>query len=124
MISPKISLTILSLTALALVIPNHSYAKKQSCTDFEKHFKELATLEKTFSTLKRQKSGMEGSSSLIKEAGTDLLDLRVPLVALDPQKERSNHLAKCQSASEKFIQDLPDAQKSLAELKAFGPMLG
>lgn len=120
----KTSLTILSLAALTLSTPNHSYAKQQSCKDFEKHFKTLATLERTFSDLKRQKSEMEGSRSLLKDAGTDLLELRIPLVALDPQKERSNHLAKCRSASETFVQELPEAQQSIAELRALGPMLG
>ena len=120
----KTTLTFLSLTALTLFIPAQSYAKPQSCADFEKHFKKLSSLEREFSNLKIQKLEMEGSRSLIKEAGTDLLELRVPLVAKDPQKERPDHLLKCRSASQEFTKDLPEAQKSLAELRAFGPMLG
>ena len=121
---PRITFTFLSIAALTLVVPPHGYAKQQACADFEKHFKKLADLEKEFSSLKRQKLDMEGSRALIKEAGTDLLELRIPLVAMDPPKERPNHLEKCRSASEEFTKDLPDAQKSLAELRAFGPMLG
>ncbi|HBN22294.1 MAG TPA: hypothetical protein DD412_03555 [Holosporales bacterium] len=120
----QLTYTLLSITVLTLVASPYSYAKQQACADFEKHFRKLANLEKEFSSLKHKKLGMEGSRTLIKEAGTDLLELRVPLVAMDPQKKRPNHLAKCRSASQEFTKDLPDAQKSLAELRAFGPMLG
>ena len=120
----KTTLTLLSLAALTLITPTSGHAKQQACADFEKHFRKLANLEKEFSSLKHKKIEMEGSRALIKEAGTDLLELRVPLVAMDPQTSRPNHLEKCRSASQEFIKELPEAQKSLAELRAFGPMLG
>lgn len=120
----KTGLTILSTTLFITLTSSNGYAKEQSCANFEKYFQTLAKLEKKFSALKWKKSDMEGARTLIKKAGTDLLDLRIPLVALDPQSKRPNHPMKCRTASEKFIEELSDAQKSLAELQAFGPMLG
>lgn len=116
--------TFLTLTAIILITPTHSYAKQQACADFEKHFQKLSSLERQFSTLKHKKIEMEGARSVIKEVGTDLLEARVPLVAMDPQKKRPNHLTKCRSASEEFTKELQEAQESLAELRAFGPMMG
>lgn len=120
----QIICTVLSIIPLILITPKHGHAKQQACADFEKHFRKLTTLEKEFSSLKHKKLEMEGSRALIKEAGGNLLELRIPLVAMDPQKARPNHLEKCRSASQEFTKDLPDAQQSLSELRAFGPMLG
>lgn len=119
-----VTFTYLTLTAFTLMTPTYSYAKQQACADFEEHFQKLSNLEKTFSALKHKKIDMEGGRSLIKEVGAELLEARVPLVAMDPLKERPNHLSKCRSASEAFAKEISEAQKSVAELRAFGPMLG
>ena len=116
--------TFSSIAILTLLVPIDSYAKSEPCSEFERHFKALSTLERQFSRLKHKKINMQGARSVINEAVGELLEARVPLVAMDPQKARPNHRAICRSASEKFKKELQEAQESLAELRAFGPMMG
>ena len=120
----NVTFTFLSLTLLTLITPTHSYAKPEQCKDFEKHYQTLSKLERQFSTLKHKKIEMEGARSVINEAGTELLEARVPLVAMDPPKERPNHAATCRTASKDFTKEVEEAKESVAKLRAVGPMMG